>query len=86
MMRNNVKKEYGEWNYPGLDIYAKTGTAEVGKGKEPNAWFTGFIDNEGYPYAFIVCVENGGTGSVVAGPVANSVMQKVIETDSAKTE
>jgi len=33
MMRNNVKANYGDSNYPGLSLHAKTGTAEVGKGK-----------------------------------------------------
>lgn len=77
MMKNNVESTYGEGNFPGLDIYAKSGTAEV-YGREPNAWFTGFIKNEGHPYAFIVCVENGGYGSSVAGPVANQVLQAAI--------
>lgn len=77
MMKNNVVSNYGESNFPGLDIYAKSGTAEV-YGKEPNAWFTGFIKNEDAPYAFIVCIENGGYGSSVAGPVANSVLQAIV--------
>lgn len=77
MMKNNVKSNYGEGNYPGLDIYAKSGTAEV-EGKNPNAWFAGFIKNEDYPYAFIVCVENSGFGSQVAGPVANTVLQYIV--------
>ena len=77
MMKNNVVSNYGESNFPGLDIYAKSGTAEV-YGKEPNAWFTGFIKNEDAPYAFIVCIENGGYGSSVAGPVANSVLQSIV--------
>ena len=77
MMKNNVVSNYGESNFPGLDIYAKSGTAEI-YNKEPNAWFTGFIKNEGYPYAFIVCVENGGYGSSVAGPVANQVLQAIV--------
>ncbi len=77
MMKNNVVTTYGESNFPGLDIYAKSGTAEV-YGKEPNAWFTGFIKNEGNPYAFIVCVENGGYGSSVAAPVANQVLQAIV--------
>lgn len=80
MMRNNVKKTYGEGNFPGLEIYAKSGTAEVGGNNAPNSWFTGFIKNDGYPYAFIVLVENGGSGSQVAGSVANTVMQAVIKT------
>jgi len=77
MMKNNVESNYGSGNFPGLDIYAKSGTAEV-YGREPNAWFTGFIRNENCPYAFIVCVENGGYGSSVAGPVANQVLQAVV--------
>ena len=80
MMKNNVVSTYGESNFPGLDIYAKSGTAEV-YGREPNAWFTGFIKNEDHPYAFIVCVENGGYGSSVAAPVASSVLQAAVNRD-----
>ena len=70
MMRNNVIKTYGDGNYPGLELHAKSGTAEGGDGT-PDAWFCGYSGD----YAFIVCVENGGYGSSVAGPVANSVLQ-----------
>ncbi|MGC2871937.1 penicillin-binding transpeptidase domain-containing protein [Ihubacter sp. mB4P-1] len=77
MMKNNVTVSYGDGNFPGLDIYAKSGTAEV-YGREPNAWFTGFIKNKNAPYAFIVCVENGGYGSSVAGPIANQVLQAAV--------
>ena len=71
MMRNNVKITYGDGNYPNLSLHAKSGTAEVGSGKAPHSWFCGFAGD----YAFIVCVENGGYGSSVAGPVANKVLQ-----------
>lgn len=77
MMKNDVVATYGENNYPGLDIYAKSGTAEV-KGKRPNAWFAGFIKNNKNPYAFIVCVEDSGAGAQVAGPVANQVLQYIV--------
>lgn len=79
MMKNNVEATYGESNFPGLDIYAKSGTAEVGGGKAPNSWFTGFIDDPDHPYAFIVLVENGGSGSQVAGAVANAVLQAAVK-------
>lgn len=79
MMKNNVKATYGESNFPGLNIYAKSGTAEVGGGKAPNSWFTGFIDDPDHPYAFIVLVENGGSGSQVAGGVANAVLQAAVK-------
>ncbi len=73
MMRNNVVANYGDGNYPGLELHAKSGTAERGDGGVPNAWFCGYSGD----YAFIVCVENGGYGSAVAGPVANSVLQAI---------
>ena len=73
MMRNNVKSNYGDSNYPGLELHAKSGTAEVGNGKAPHSWFCGFSGD----YAFVVCVENGGYGAQVAGPVANRVLQQI---------
>ncbi|MGI6203770.1 MAG: penicillin-binding transpeptidase domain-containing protein [Anaerovoracaceae bacterium] len=79
-MRNNVTSHYGQENFPNLKIYAKTGTAEVGSGA-PNSWFTGFITNDGYPYAFVVLVENGGYGITAAGSVANETLQAVLKTD-----
>ncbi len=80
MLRNNVVNNYGEGNFPGLSLCAKSGTAEVGDGTS-HAWFTGFLDDEEHPYAFIVLVENGGGGAKVAGPVANRVLQAVIENE-----
>ncbi len=77
MMKNNVVSTYGEDNFPGLDIYAKSGTAEV-DGENPTAWFAGFIENEDAPYAFIVCIEDSGYGTDVAAPAANYVLQQVI--------
>lgn len=74
MMRNNVISNYGDGNYPGLELHAKSGTAEGAKGTVPDAWFCGFSGD----YAFIVCIENGGYGSSVAGPVANKVLQSLI--------
>lgn len=81
MMRNNVVSNYGAKNFPNLDICAKSGTAEVGNGEEPHAWFTGFLRDEEHPFAFIVLVENGGSGSTVAGNVANKVLQAAVQAD-----
>ncbi|MGI6548740.1 MAG: penicillin-binding transpeptidase domain-containing protein [Syntrophomonadales bacterium] len=78
MMRNNVLETYGEGNYSGLQLCAKTGTAEVGKGKEPHAWFAGYMDREDCPLAFVVVVENGGGGSRVAGPIARTVLRSAV--------
>lgn len=65
-------------NFPGLEIHAKSGTAQVGGDREPHAWYVGYITNENYPLAFVVMVENGGGGAAVAGPIANRVLQLAI--------
>lgn len=80
MMRNNVVNNYGEGNFPGLNICAKSGTAEVGDGTS-HSWFTGFLDDPDHPYAFVVLVEQGGSGAKVAGSVANKVLQATIENE-----
>ena len=78
MMNNNVKTAYGgEWTFPGLDVSAKTGTAEVGDGTS-HAWMTGFLNDPNHPYAFVVLVENAGGGLTNAGPVANQVLQAAV--------
>lgn len=73
-MRGNVADKYGDWNFPGLNVCAKTGTGEVGGDRKPNAMLTGFVADEEYPLAFIVCVEDGGFGSTVCIPIASKVL------------
>lgn len=77
MMNYNVENEYGTWNFPGLSLCAKTGTAETGTGTS-HAWFVGFLQDEAHPYAFVVLVENAGAGLKNAGPVANAVLQAAV--------
>jgi len=78
MMNYNVVYDYGgDATFPGLLLSAKTGTAEVGDGTD-HAWFAGFIDNPGHPYAFVVLVENAGGGLRNAGAVANTVLQAAV--------
>ena len=74
MMKNNVVENYGEWNFEGMDMYAKSGTAEVGS-RNPDAWFVGFTADEDAPYAFVVWVKEGGFGSEVAAPIAARVIR-----------
>ena len=78
MMADNVERTYGASRFPNMDICAKSGTAEVGEGQTPHAWFAGFLRNEDAPYAFVVLVENGGGGSSVAGTVAAKVLDVMV--------
>ncbi len=73
-MRINVADYYGAESFPGLTVCAKTGTAEVGGEKKPNAMFTGFVLDEEYPLAFFVAVEDGGYGRQVCVPVISKVL------------
>ena len=75
LMHNNVTSNYSKnLDFGGLNVCAKSGTAEVGTSK-PHAWFVGFVEDNAYPYAFVVVVENGGWGSSVAGGVAASLLK-----------
>nr|WP_300837771.1 penicillin-binding transpeptidase domain-containing protein [uncultured Acetatifactor sp.] len=49
MMSANVEKTYGAGRFPNMDLCAKSGTAEVGEGQTPHAWFAGFLQNEDAP-------------------------------------
>ena len=71
----NVKDKYGAKNFKGLTVGAKTGTGEVGGGKKPNAVLAGFVEDEQYPLAFIVMVEDGGYGADVCIPIASKVLE-----------
>jgi peptidoglycan glycosyltransferase len=71
----NVTDKYGAYHFPGLTVCAKTGTAEVGGGKRPNAMLAGFVQDEQYPLAFIVCVEDAGYGATVCLPIASKVLE-----------
>lgn len=75
LMRNNVVNHYGQSQFGELEVCAKSGTAEVGGENAPHAWFTGFVDSDEYPYAFVVVIENGGWGSKQAGSVAAQVLR-----------
>lgn len=77
MMRNNVKKNYGDYYFSGLEVCGKTGTAEVGDKATPHSWFTGFVSNSDKPYAFAVVVENAGSGNGVALRIASNMLKNI---------
>lgn len=74
-MRNNVQSKYGDENFSGFTVCAKTGTAEVGSTRKPNAMLTGFLLDEDHPYAFIVAVEDAGYGQTVCVPIVSAILQ-----------
>lgn len=73
-MRNNVETVYGDWNFQGFTVCAKSGTAETGDGR-PNAMFAGFIEDESCPLAFVVAVEDSGYGASTCVPILSQVLE-----------
>lgn len=62
--------------FPGLDLCAKTGTAELGDGSS-HSWFVGYT-HSGPPLCFVVCIERGGEGFANAAKVASAVLQEAV--------
>ena len=77
MMHNNVVTMYKTLDLPGVEVCAKSGTAEQA-GKENTATFAGFVKDERYPLAFIIIVEEGGAGSSACAPIAKAVLQQAM--------
>jgi len=79
-MRYDVASYYGDGMFPGLAVCAKTGTAEVGGGKNPNGWMVGFSSNNKTPLAFAIVVENTNSGMKSAGQIASVLMNSAAKT------
>jgi penicillin-binding protein 2 len=62
-----------------VTIAGKTGTAEVGGNKTDHAWFAGYTPAERPQVAFVVVIENGGSGGANAGPYAKKLVEALVE-------
>lgn len=83
-MRAVIEEPYGSgYKTVRLDEVAmagKTGTAENGGGRPDHAWFAGYVPADQPQYSFVVVLENGGSGSRAAGPVARELVRKLVQT------
>jgi penicillin-binding protein 2 len=59
----------------GTRIAGKTGTAEIGGGRPDHAWFAGYAPADAPRIAFVVVLEQGGSGGRVAAPLAREFVQ-----------
>ena len=78
MLANNTAEVYGDM-FGGLNVCAKSGTAEVGSTVQPHSWFAGYLDDADHPLAFAALVENGGSGQGTAGWIVSQVLQLAVE-------
>ena len=79
MLHYCVVNAYGESSFPDLYVCGKSGTAQVGAGLEPHATFAGFCVDDDYPLAFVVIIENGGSGSRQCVPILSEVLPACME-------
>ena len=65
---------------PGVDIYGKTGSAEVGvrPNIKINAWFIAFTEYEGKKYALAVIQENARSGGTSCAPLAAGFFRRYL--------
>jgi penicillin-binding protein 2 len=64
---------------PRVSIAGKTGTAEIGGGRPDHAWFAGYAPADHPRVAFVVVLEQAGSGGVAAGPVARQFVEALAE-------
>lgn len=59
---------------PGVNIFAKTGTAQAGKGSDPHAWFVGYAEFQKQKISFCVFQEFGGHGGEGPANIAKQIL------------
>jgi peptidoglycan glycosyltransferase len=64
---------------PGVLVGGKTGTAEVGNGQTPHAWFVGYAPADRPGVAVAAIFENSGSGTQVATPAAQKVLLAAVQ-------
>lgn len=78
MMEGVTTKSYPELQIPGMQVAAKSGTAQIGDGNTSNdGWMIGFAP-AGKPKVAVAVVVHGisSYGMEIAGPIMKSVMQE----------
>ncbi len=83
--------ESGTASRAGIDGYVvcgKTGSAETTGNKDiaTTSWYVGFVYDDAHPFAISVVVEEGGSGSSLAAPLASSILSKAISITDAKKQ
>lgn len=78
IMVRNGSSNYSEL-LPGTDVAVKSGTAQVGDGDQENSLLVGFTDDEDFPVAFCVVVEDFRGSGTEARDIAAVLLQELEE-------
>ena len=77
LSESKIAYALSEYGVDVQDIGSKTGTGEVA-GKGDVAWYCCYYPLDKPKYVVATCIEQGGTGALVAGPVGASVLGAVV--------
>jgi len=65
---------------PGIPTAGKSGTAQLDGSAKPHSWFIGFAPADHPEVAIAVLVEEGGSGSSLASPIAGKLLAQYFAT------
>ncbi len=68
----------------GVNVFAKTGTAQSGKGSDPHAWFVGYAEFANQKISFCVFEEFGGHGGEDPAKIAKQIILYFKNKESGK--
>ena len=80
---DRVVYAFEDWGVDPANVGSKTGTGEVA-GKGDVAWFVCYYPKDNPKYVVASCIEQGGGGAAVAGPVGAHVMGAVIAAENGE--
>lgn len=66
---------------PGYTLGIKSGTAQVKDGAEENSLLTGFVDDESFPIAFAVMIENRQMGDITTDSIVYTILSNLDKMD-----
>ncbi len=78
MMLTNGANHYSEL-IPGYSLGVKSGTAQVDEGAKENSLLVGFVDDEDFPIAFCILIEDKDSGSVKTDQIAKILLDALSE-------
>ena len=82
---SNVSYAFEEWGVDVMTVGSKTGTGEVA-GKGDVAWYVCYYPFDKPKYVVASCIEQGGGGAIVAGPVGAHVMGAVLAAERGELD
>jgi len=80
------RSPFAGWPQDKIAIAAKTGSGEMGAGKDPTSWFASFAPADHPRYVVVMMVSQGGTGALTSGPSVRKVWEAIFGVTGTKVD